>query len=159
MAKKQNRFMEIYFVVVSILIIMSLYLYYDKEEYVCEEIISSELRLKTQSELDIDDCNSNPREDEKCKCEEYLKYPTETKLRLVYNKYRLEEKNISFADLNYSFYWYIGDFLIDCERPVEDCFVYEIMQSKTDCLKSRPKTECEKGTDGWVEELKNETPN
>ena len=28
------------------------------------------LRLKTQSEFDINDCNSNPRDDVECKCEE-----------------------------------------------------------------------------------------
>ena len=36
-----------------------------------------QFRKKTQAELDIDDCNSNPSEDELCKCEEYSE-PQET---------------------------------------------------------------------------------
>lgn len=39
---------------------------YDGEDEEC-----SKFRKKTTGELQIDDCNSNPREDSDCKCEEY----------------------------------------------------------------------------------------
>lgn len=85
------------------------------------------LRLKTQEELDIDDCTSNPREDENCKCEEY----GVTEEDLIKHNMELEEKNKieqeCLNDIQHN--RYCGSTLI------------KIIGS---CFKSRPKTEFEK---------------
>lgn len=104
-------------------------------------------RLKTQAELDIDDCNGNPRDDDLCRCEE-----KDWRLAGLFNQVRLKERNISIDDFKYITYSYLDNFKIECRQPpIQDCFVYE----RTDkCLKSRPKTNWEKHPEDYVVEIK-----
>lgn len=91
----------------------------------------SKFRLKTPSELLIDDCNSNPREDDKCKCEEY------------------PEVTGSWSSCDGT-RCYAG-YSIGKGNQTQHI-------SKLLCIKSRPKTECEKGNPDWVEKIQCKTP-
>ena len=71
----------------------------------------SQFRKKTQTELNIDGCNNNPREDSNCKCEEYSR-PTCS-----------------------------GSGTTICNAT--ECKTFFI-ESQQNCIKSRPKTECER---------------
>ena len=84
------------------------------------EFICSKFRKKTQAELDIDDCNNNPREDELCKCEEYKNY-NQTGTWQSCNEY-ICIKGISFY---------------------ENGQHKQIKNMNIPCLKSQPKTEFE----------------
>ena len=83
----------------------------------------TKFRKKTQEELDIDNCNNNPREDEKCKCNEIRYYDN-----IANNS--LEKFNCNDADLT----------------KQNLCKHYNLMLDKyfKHCIKSRPKTEYEK---------------
>lgn len=73
----------------------------DAEFCTIESYKCSKFRKKNETELDIDDCNNNPREDEKCKCVDYnsskiintrqatieeIKTIPECNLELIYDK-------------------------------------------------------------------------
>lgn len=114
-----------------------------------------QLRLKTQAEFDIDDCNNNPREDEKCKCEE------EYILRcLNEGRYLFEKDNISFDILlkpnqtgmkPHSFCYPKPTIIEESGAILKEILYEDIWIAESRCLKSRPKTECEKGNPDWVE--------
>jgi len=112
-------------------------------------------RKKTQDELLIDDCNSNPREDGKCKCEKF-----DFKEEINIATFRLENISISTKIPKGCFFDRLPT--INCNRGFDDeNFTCDLLNYKIicgnpnpDCLKSRPKTECEKGNPDWVEETK-----
>ena len=146
----------------------------------CSDKCTSQFRLKSQAELDIDDCNSNPREDDLCKCEETkdnLDKPThgyacpnsceeitikECKIHglYYYNQEINFEGRIIYKDLC-ELNSIPSDLRITQAKNItmeivklnitncEQCWKYEQI-----CIKSRPKTECEKGNPEWVEENK-----
>ena len=91
------------------------------------------LRLKTQSEFDINDCNSNPRDDVECKCEEIRYYD-----KIANNSF--EKFNCNEVDLT----------------KQELCNHYNIILDEffKHCLKSRPKTDWEKHPEDYVAETK-----
>ena len=121
---------------------------YFKQKVKCNHCLK--FRLKTQAELDIDDCNSNPREDEICKCEGYQ---DSERLAGIFNQIRLKEKNISIETFKYVTYSYMNNFRVECRNPpIQDCFIYEITTKDAFCLKSRPKTDYEKHPD-YVAEI------
>ena len=101
---------------------------------------------KTQAELDIDDCNRNTRDDEKCMCEEWIN----TSQFCIKNN-RLCSDYISIQ--TNPEYWNVSGIRI----YINDIRIYinDIEAERTNwnfCIKSRPKTECEKGNLDWVEE-------
>ena len=96
--KKKNWIWKNRWIYLGIIIVLSVYIlikgYYNSEtqwcsrnsdKCVCEQtdyyhfnspdwdgvVGCDEFRKKTQAELDIDDCNSNPREDERCFCKQW----------------------------------------------------------------------------------------
>jgi len=106
----------------------------------------SKFRKKTQAELDIDDCNRNTRDDEKCMCEEWIN----TSQFCIKNN-RLCSDYISIQ--TNPEYWNVSGIRI----YINDIRIYinDIEAERTNwnfCIKSRPKTECEKGNLDWVEE-------
>lgn len=112
-------------------------------------------RLKTPSQLLIDDCNNNPREDDKCKCESYDYNTTPNTI----NSFTLgtSETNINVALPPNC---YTKDKIeVHCynsqDKPNVTCDVtYGKLECRLPaCIKSRPKTECEKGNPDWVEEI------
>ena len=108
----------------------------------------TQFRKKTQAEIDIDDCNNNPNDNQKCTCESYKE-----EFRFVYNQIILKEKNIKQEDFDNITYIYLG-MRVDCSRNwTEDCFVYET--SNVDCEAARPKTECEKGNTNYIQQTIN----
>lgn len=120
---------------------------YDGVEF---EYCDGQFRKKTQSELDIDDCNSNPREDEKCKCEKNLTILSEA-------NYTLFDKsnNITFIlGLRSNKYGqgFSDNQILKFTNNSISIIKTEFIISSQECIKSRPKTECEKGNPDWVEE-------
>lgn len=94
---------------------------------------------KTQAELDIDDCNSNPRDDNDCKCEEKSK---------IFRGWVSKDSQKAWEHWNYTCYPSDTPAIKNNETiEMINCF-------EEDCLKSRPKTECEKGNPDWVEGYK-----
>jgi len=115
-----------------------------------------ECRKKTQAELDSDDCNSNPREGDLCKCEE--EYKLECLNKGVYN---FEKNNISFiiqlqpnlTEMKYHSYCYPKPKVIEESGATLKEVIYEdIWIAKQRCLKSRPKTEYEKHPEDYAAE-------
>ena len=120
--------------------------------------ICKQLRLKTQAELDIDDCNNNPREDDLCKCEEYL--GTDCYIEAVYEQEFLLS-NGNWANLTTHFK----------VNGTEQCYPVDVNLAKINsskfrlisankitineyCLKSRPKFDYEKHPEDYVAETK-----
>lgn len=97
----------------------------------------SKLRLKTPSELLIDDCNNNQREDGKCKCLE--KSNSEFK-GWISEEYQDKWENSGHVCVPSPNKNTDGEDMVSC-------------YTKKICIKSRPKTECEKGNLDWVEEI------
>jgi len=94
-------------------------------------------RKKTPKELLIEDCNNNPREDEKCKCEEEFVCYTQA-------LFQCEDFTIGLNVQK-------GETCIP-EYKIEGCMFIQGAYKTRECFKSRPKTECEKGNPRWVEE-------
>lgn len=104
------------------------------------EYCAGELRKKTQPELDINDCNNNPN-DGKCKCEEYS---ITASCKEICPKQCGDNQCI--YEIKHG----------ECSRGIiAQC--NEDMNTKwanfDDCLKSYPKTECEKGNSNYIERL------
>ncbi len=122
---------------------------------------------KTQAELDIDDCNTNPREDDLCKCEEYN---------------YIDKEAGGYADeaCNYFYKWGHADCAAEAKQYVDSmnwstneskyisqikyemyCEQRKIRTSgdfqrfcQITCGKSRPKTDYEKHPEDYVAEIK-----
>ena len=132
----------------------------------CSEVnFCREYRKKTQAELDIGDCNNNPREDEKCMCEDfeenqYLKCSTTIScIGLINeknrNKWNTEETIVYLTTLGLS---KPLEFFSDCTNAVVNKPIPITMDmckyiNKSQCIKSHPKTECEKENYNYIEEL------
>lgn len=109
----------------------------------------SKFRLKKQAELDIDDCNNNPRENEICRCEERQ----ESLISGYLLCYRSQNKNggINFKNLSETEFNKLNKkYSNDCDEGFK--MDWYRTQNAT-CIKSRPKTECEKGNLSWREEI------
>lgn len=101
-----------------------------------------QIRKKTMAELDIDDCNSNPREDALCKCEEGYNFKITSPESCIIEEQHINCKKIN--DHNITCFW---------EKPIICTDFSDYLNKNTTinkCLKSRPKTECEKGNPEWV---------
>ncbi len=99
----------------------------DKED---DGIECKSYRRKPPQELEIDYCNENPEDKERCVCEENKKY---MKVMMgIMTVRRCEKDNLS-----------------DCETIVDktESFYDNV------CTKANPKTECGKGNPDWVEEI------
>ena len=88
--------------------------------------IYPKFRKKTQDELLIDDCNKNPRDDKDCKCGEII------------SGMEVYVRDGTLFGIGYPLY---------ANDTLE-------IYLKSKCLKSRPKTECERGNPDWVFETK-----
>lgn len=104
----------------------------------CSDKYTSNFRKKTQAEINIDDCNDNPREDDLCKCEEY------SEPRYNYTSIKLKSGEVVKSSATMC----SQD---DLEESRKNGYEIEFINT-TSCIKSRPKTECEKGNPDWVEE-------
>ena len=109
-------------------------------------------RLKTHAELDIDDCNNNPREDEICKCEEYSKITNYTIEGEFYNVAPLANNWLA------SIKKYNENNMCNSNQTVDNQMSKDIVKIKCskvgECIKSRPKTDWEKHPEDYVAETK-----
>lgn len=123
-------------------------------------------RLKTQSELDIDDCNNNPREDSDCKCEEYEKIDkfqnnyfdlnsffiiNGSKIIVYYTKQEIENNYlVTKANQTVIFDNFSNKY------QENNYFIVSVKEGyfNGSCLKSRPKTDQEKHPEDYVAEIK-----
>ena len=134
-----------------------------------QQEVYTKLRLKTQSELLIDGCNNNPRDDTDCKC---LEYKT-TKI-LDSAIIDVEFINTPFGNFNYTFNL-SGRFDTEVYIQLTDQYRYNVstyynsvfnefweykiiniseekwIDYSLNCLKSHPKTECEKGNNNYIQ--------
>lgn len=130
-------------------------------------------RLKTPSELAIDDCNSNPREDGTCKCEEYQKEieshsnqklleSVEIKrkeVELVSNSMTIltDKLNINWTEAQINLFF---EYLYEASNYTEQTLIsYKkseiyVEVNTSNCLKSHPKTDQEKHPEYYVAEIK-----
>ena len=104
-----------------------------QDQGVMNNLRCSKFRLKTQAELDIDDCNNNPREDDLCKC---IQFKCQKWLNISG-----EYKWI------YNFHTSKKGYCAEVNSPLG-------IISNEQCSQSRPKTECEKGNENWITETK-----
>ena len=108
--------------------------------------ICLQFRKKTQAELDIDNCNSNPREDDLCTCEE-LSSPNNYNLIGTFD----EIAPIAESWLRYSAY--PEERTCNTNQSYNNNEIIQVQCSqKGDCIKSRPKTKCEKGNQKFIQE-------
>lgn len=134
----------------------------------------SNFRLKNPSELLIESCNNNPREDDKCKCEKQQQVTTSSGCHYYYTPgfecvWNIT-KSLCERQLNISIQEPLDNLTSICllamglEVANNQQFIYDkcpLVQSQdcyinteTQCTKSHPKTECEKGNPNWMEETR-----
>lgn len=94
-------------------------------------------RLKTQAELDIDDCNNNPRGDINCKCVEISKHYYDLRCR----------------DFHDNLWMIIGGITENISNLYPDgkLFLGCSVGFNNECIKSHPKNPCEKGDKNYIE--------
>ena len=96
----------------------------------------SQFRKKTQAELDIDSCNSNPREDDLCKCEEKLNPEFKGWIAEIYEENWESQGYECVPSPNRNSE---GELMVSC-------------YTQKKCIKSRPKTDWEIHPENYVAE-------
>lgn len=140
-----------------------------REGYTCtghftNSFTGKEFRLqkrdKTPQELEIDYCNENPDDSERCFCEEWKKRKC-----LIQANYTLGKLNwtieVPFDNHCFEITETEGKTIVWIRGETIGVEPYEISIKKINlyCIKVRPKTECEKGNPDFVEEtIKEKVP-
>lgn len=112
----------------------------DEGVYRCSKC--SSFRPKTQSELDIDNCNSNPNNSTACDCDEGCNIKEDETTPYPKNKV---QRCLDYFNTH-------SVYIMHQDERVK---YGDIGSSYNLCIQAHPKTECEKGNPSYIKEIRN----